>query len=464
MFLAVLLLLALSSACSTIGHSETFRVQRKEDVYDLYKLPLPEDPKEKAEIVAKRHLGLADIYRSNLPLVLTDAYDVRVQKSPIRAGDPLNIIINKIRVKDNKERRWLLENSSDVAVVVTVDDGKGAEPKHVIVAFERNVGQSVRLPDNDLIAYTTEAYNNEPVRIEVTLLALYGMRNKTYVQILGTAAGIGAAVAPAYAPAMSAAAQVGEALINAKQDSVIARFTFQLYPWKTGPTRALEELGVPRVAYGQYFLVNTPTPSDIAEVTGIQLGYDFRPYKVPASGKDIHDALAAGEAPVYPRPLATEPARQSFDVAYVVLTVDNTKLNEAQQIIARADRANRALADLAGDSAITMGRVQLVDGQLDDLKSKLRLQVAKSEFSRVKREPSAALNRLFAHHGDRNLSEADKGEILQMIREVLPPEATATDRATIDSLRTWFDKNKDHLIYRARTGQYCLPKASAKCD
>ncbi len=408
--LGMIFLLVLASACSTIGHGETFRIQRKEDIYDYYtSRRLPEDARETSEVIAKRHQGLVDLYRSNLPLALTDADDVRAQKSPIRSGDSLNIIINKIRVKDNTERLWLLENSADVAVVVTVDDGKAAEPKHVIIAYERNVGQSVRLPDNDLIAYTSESHNDEPVRIEVTLLALYGLRNKTYAQILSAAAGIGAAMAPAYAPAISAASQVGKALINAKQNEVIARFTFQLYPWKVGASRPLEQLGVPRVAYGQYLLVNTATSAELSEPTGIQLSYDFRPYKVPPASADINAALAKGESPVWPRPIATEPTHVAFDVAYVVLTIDNTKLNSAQQIIARADAANRALADLAIDSEITMDRVQLVDGQLDDLKSKLRLQVVKSEFNRLKKEPATALDRLFSLYSDKNLSDSDKG-------------------------------------------------------
>jgi hypothetical protein len=84
-----------------------------------------------------------------------------------------------------------------------------------------------------------------------------------------------------------------------------------------------------------------------------------------------------------------------------------------------------------------MGRVQLVDSQLDDLKSKLRLQVAKSEFNRFKRE------RLFSFYSDKSLSDSDKGQVLQMIRDVLPPEATAADRATADSLRAWIDRNRD---------------------
>src|SRR5205807_8830200 len=135
---------------------------------------------ERERAVTARQLALPRIYRSNLPLSLTDKYDTRAKRTPIRAGDPLNIIINKVYLQDSGGRPWLLENSADIAVVITVDDGRAQEPKHVIVAYEANVGSGVKIPAEDLIAYATESYNDEPVRIELTVLALYALRNRTY--------------------------------------------------------------------------------------------------------------------------------------------------------------------------------------------------------------------------------------------------------------------------------------------
>jgi len=406
-----------------------------------------------------RQLALPRIYRSNLPLSLTDKYDTRAKRTPIRAGDPLNIIVNRVYVRDNGQRAWLLENSADVAVVVTVDDGRSPEPKHVIVAYERDVGTSVKLPDDDLIAYSTEAYNNEPVRIEVTVLALYGTRNKTYTQILGVAAGIGAAVQPAYAPAISAASQVGKALINAKQDRILSKFTFELYPWKTGPIRGTDSLGVPRVAYGHYLLVNANQANDIGDPDGIHLSFGLVPYRVATSKipkSDLERTLET-KVPAWPVDPQFDGDQGPFDVTHLILTVDNTKLTNAQQIIARADAANRILAQLAADAIPGSAGIQLVDAQLDDLKSKIRLQVGQSEFSRQKGNP-AALERLFKLYSDPMLLPSDQATVLQTLRESLPSEVTPSGAIDIAVLQKWYDANKGKLIYDQREGRYQLQK------
>jgi hypothetical protein len=213
-----------TAGCSTIGHNETFMLQYKKDLHDRYDKegsePAPHcaaEPDEKRPVSKEaKELALQSVYRSNLPLSVTDKYDTRAKCIRIRAGDPLNIIVNRIYVKDNGQRPWLLENSSDIAVVVTVDDGRSPEPKHVLVAYEQNVGSRVKLPLDDLLAYSTEAYADEPVRIEVTVLAMYSVRNQTYSQVLAAAAGIGAALSPAYAPAISKVSLVTEQLDDLK--------------------------------------------------------------------------------------------------------------------------------------------------------------------------------------------------------------------------------------------------------
>jgi hypothetical protein len=371
-----------------------------------------------------------------------------------RAGDPLNIIINRVYLRENGQRLWLLENSSDIAVVVTVDDGRHPEPKHVLVAYEQDVGSEVKLPIDDLIAYSTDAYADEPVRIEVTVLAMYSVRNRTYSQVLAAAAGIGAALSPAYAPAISAASQVGKAVINAKQDRVLAKFTFELYPWKSGRLRVTEGLGVPRVAYGQYLLLNAPNGSEIGDPDHIHLDYSLIPYRVkpPVNGL-VATESAPGVLRQWPISPSEDPPREPLELTYVILTVDNTKLSNALQIIARADAANRVLAELAKDVAITPGKVALVTEQLDDLKSKIRLQLAQSEFNRHKRQPEA-VGRLFAVYEDKNLSENDKTAVLALIRGVLPPDALAKSGGDIVKLKTWYEANKGVLVYDPQAGTY----------
>ena len=456
--LSVCLVLACMSGCATIGHNETFMLQYKEDLRHLYEKG-GEDVAA-AERPIARELALGSTYRSNLPFSLTDRYDARAKQTPIRAGDPLNIIINRIYVKDNGQRSWLFENSSDIAVVVTVDDGRSAEPKNVLVAYEQNVGSSVKIPVDDLVGYSTESYNNEPVRIEVTVLALYALRNRTYVQILTAAAGIGAALSPAYAPATSAASQIGKVVINSKQDRVLAKVAFQLYPSKVGKEPVIESVGVPRVAVGQYLLLSTPTPQEIGDSENIHLNFDLTPYRVGQTKvprEELRKVLLEKKVPEWPVDPERDSDRKRLDMTHVVLTVDNTRLSNAQQIIARADSANRALAELARDAVISTGKVSIVDEQLVDLRSKIRLQLGQSEFSRHRREPNS-VTRLFALYEDKSLAESDKLTVLQMINEVLPDVIPGDVRSDAAKLRQWFQQNKDALVYDQRSGRYVIAK------
>lgn len=452
-----------TAACSTIGHNETFMLQYKKDLHDLYTAKqgpvltsggAPTVDAGNGAMEVATQLALQSVYRSNVPLSLTDKYDTRAKRIPIRAGEPLNLIVNRIYIRDNGQRPWLLENSSDIAVVVTVDDGRSPEPKHVLVAYEQNVGSRVKIPVDDLVAYSTDTYADEPVRIEVTVLAMYSVRNRTYSQVLAAAAGIGAALSPAYAPAISVASQVGSVIINSKQDRVLAKFTFELYPWKIGRARVTDGLGVPRVAYGQYLLLNAPNGQEIGDPDSIHVDFSLIPYRVssPAGGPRA-TVSEGGSLPQWPMPLNRDPPREPLVLTYVVLTVDNTKLGNAQQIIARADSANRALAELAKDVAITPGKVSLVTEQLDDLKSKIRLQLAQSEFNRHRRQPEA-VGRLFSLYDDTNITENDKPAVLKLLRDSLPPDVPADTVGDLAKLKAWYEANKGRLVYDSREGRY----------
>lgn len=152
-------------------------------------------------------------------------------------------------------------------------------------------------------------------------------------------------------------------------------------------------------------------------------------------------------------PLNQDPPREPLVLTYVVLTVDNTKLGNAQQIVARADSANRALAELAKDVAITPGKVSLVTEQLDDLKSKIRLQLAQSEFNRHRRQPEA-VGRLFSLYDDTNITENDKPAVLKLLRDSLPPDVPADTVGDLAKLKAWYEANKRRLVYDSREGRY----------
>lgn len=456
-FILIVLLIAICG-CSTLGYHETYMLQYKGDLYEQYKNEKEKKGKENKIFEIDAVLPtLTRLYRSNLPFSLTDKYDLRVKEGhAIRAGDPLNIIINKIYLEDSGARPWLLENSGDVAVVVTVDDGRNSEPKHVIVAYEANVGAGVKVPVDDLLAYSIESYNDEPVRIEVTALSLYKVRNKTYVNVLSAAAGIGATIQPAFATAISAASQVGKALIESKENKVLAKFTFELYPWKRGEMSVMDSLGVPRVAYGHYIIIRGKDSAEIGDSDSIHLNYDLHPFRV---GPLLMDTTKLKALPTWPVASSDDSYRAPLKLTYIVLTVDNTPLKNAQQIIARADAANRAVAQVANDATLNPSNLMFADAQLTDLKSKLQLLAGQREFNRQKQYP-IALESLFRTYENSDVNQNDKNETLRMIRDLMPIEEIPSNilLGSGPELKKWYTENIKNLQYSNELGRYILKK------
>jgi hypothetical protein len=475
--LSLLTIAALSFGCQTIGHSETYALQYKKDLrsfYDIEHKAPPTDPEAKKRfeaskeaLIAERQVYLPRIYQNNLPLELTDTYDTRAHVVPIRAGDALNILINRVHIKDNRER--IPGITADVGVVVTVIDGRSEEPKHVLVAYEKDVGKGVDLPVSDLLAYSVESYNDEPVRIEITVLSLYNIRNRIFTQILGTAAGLGAAASPAYAPAISAAAQIGKVLINSKDSAVIAKFTFELYPWKPGFVPVRGNLGVPRVAYGHYVILNAPTAAEIPPRMNLYLNWNFKPFvtkprDTQAVAANLAKQVSPWPVPGLPSPAEEEATAQAVDMNYIVLSVDNTRVKNAQQIIGRADAANRVLAELGKDELIAPGRVQLVAGRLDDIKSSVILAAANGRFQTLKKNPDS-IDQLFVlfKSNASGLNDADKGQLLDIVRSVVPPMTDAyktqhpnADLSKVTDLEAWYSFVRKDLVYDPHEGRYCI--------
>lgn len=444
------------------------------------------------ELKQDREKHLAKIYSSNLRFSATDHYDIRTVRRPIRAGDPLNIIINKIHLKWNGELLSKISDNFDsldtgeIAVVVTVDDGKAEEPRHVMVAYETGIPNDVDLPIGDLLAYSTDSYADEPIRIEVTVLDLDEKENRATIDILNTAAEAGKFFQPAFTPAYSIAAKVGELLLQAHKDDIITKMTFQLYPWKTGdPGRVSGHIGVPKVGEGRYLIVNSPSQKEMNEKDSslvqyrntIHANFDLKAYSVDISKNEFEDLAKTveekhtdGTVPgirPWPIPLTEEAKfpRLPLDLNYVVLTVDSSPLSSAGRIIARLDTVNRAAAGMMQRSLLTPETAKGLNTALDDVKGLIERTALIEQFHDTKTDPEALVNLFDAYYKEdkkyTDLTQKDKGSILLLIRTMLPcmsewfiNSQEPSKVQSIQTLETWYKRVKGRLIYDQTTGRY----------
>ena len=104
--------------CQSVGHNDRFLLQYKKDLrsfYDVENMSIEEKRKRRLctdaesgkcedveakieQLKGEARDSLPKIYKSNLPFSLTDDYDLRTAKAPIRQGSPLNVIINKVHL------------------------------------------------------------------------------------------------------------------------------------------------------------------------------------------------------------------------------------------------------------------------------------------------------------------------------------------------------------------------------
>jgi hypothetical protein len=101
----------------------------------------------------------------------------------------------------------------------------------------------------------------------------------------------------------------------------------------------------------------------------------------------------------------------------------------------------------------------LVTEQLEDLKSKIRLQLAQSQFNRHKRQPEA-LGRLFRLYEEKDLSESDKSALLAVIRSSLPSNVPLDSVGDVAKLKSWYEANKARLVYDGHEGRYQIQEPS----
>lgn len=466
--------------CHGLGNNTAFLLQNKKDLREYYAVDEERgvdksrgsrgDPYH--ELIEDRDKYLPRIYTSNLPYSLTDEYDVRTAKEPIRAGSPLNVIINKVHIRENGELlSWI--DTGEIATVVTVIDGK-EEPRHVLVSYEKGIPPNVDLPIRNVLAYSTDSYGDEPIGIEVTVFDLDQKENNVTVEILNQAAAVGKTFSPAFAPLLSLATEVGKKLIDASQEDAILKFSFWLYPWKAGaPGRVSANMGIPRVfAKGIFAVINDDKPITLKDTDEINVDWDLHIFKNPHV--DLSNVPVLDENKrlrCWPIPLKQDFKRhemKSLDANYLVLTINDTPLSSAGKIISQNDSINRQLANLDKQGRLVSESAKPLLGQLDDLRSNLTRVAGQNSFDLLKWDPKA-LDMLFQLHDDKDkekekrLNDTDKALVLNLIRYLLPEiefDKLNADAAPAERLREWYQKNKAKLSYNKQHGKYEIPENS----
>lgn len=341
------------------------------------------------------------------PYSLTDVYNLnRIGGSaePIREGSPVNIIVNRAHIHDNSEDILEIVDQAEIGVVLSVDDGSEGGGKDFLVAFEHGIDDGADLPISDLLAYSTTNYQNQPIRVALTVFEFDQRENEMMRGVLELAATSAAAANPAYAPAASLASQLGSYLLTYNSDDIVTKMTFVLYPWPAGePMSVSHHFGVPRIRYGQFAVLNSPVGDAklVADAKTLHVDWNMQ-LSERSSGVD--------------RPLP---------VNYVILTVDpSTALADAVQIIKRADSVARETAGLAGEGRIGVATPAGLTERVTSLGSAIRLFGSDREFEARKDAPDAMaiLWNAYAATGPQGLGDNDKITLRDQIRRRLPTD------------------------------------------
>lgn len=480
MILGVMLCLG----CQSMGSNASYLLKYKKHLREYYKEIIEadeEDPtktsQEQQQVKEEKRMSreneaatyLPPIYLTNLPLSLSDHYDTRNpsfarDSHAINQGDPINLIINKVHLANNGELLCgssICLDTAEIAVVVSVDDGKEEEPKNVIVAYEEGIKKNIDLPIGNLLAYANSTYDNQPIRVTVTVFEFDQLENENFKKVLGTAAGIGAAFTPAYAPAWSMATQVGNFLINQNKNDVVVKFTFQLYPRSLPVTKSnVRELGMPPIQGGSYIILNTKNTIRMEDVRErIHLDFGLTAFQIDAPQTPPVVTIVEGHK-LHPWPIPNESVLPSspLNESYVVLTVGKSPTRSAALIIDRLNTLNRKATGLEKLELRSEAAAALFSRELDDLRSAVTWYFVESEYATKKTDPKA-LGAILRIADDPRLTDTEKRKARELIGRSLPPMSKPFKDAhnigspeqenDLANRKAWYEAVKEKLGYDA---------------
>lgn len=462
--------------CQSIGNNASYLLKYKKDQRKFYQEIIDDAPDndKKGARANEAKTYLPPIYTTNIPLSLSDHYDTRDPKDArdaktINQGDPVNIVINKVHLADNAEYlcgEQTCWDTGEIAVVVTVDDGGQEEPKNVLVAYEEGIKRNVDLPIANLLAYANAAYDNQPIRITITVFEFDELENENFKKMLGTAAGIGATLTPAYAPAWSMATQVGNFLINQNKDDILVTFTFQVYPRQVPPPRTIvADLGMPPIHAASYIVINTSEAPNAHDVTrSIHVDFGFNAFKLDLSRSTPVETIIGEGNKLKAWPIENDSVSPGVPLkeSYVVLTVGKSPTQSAAIIIDRLDALNRKAVGLTKLEARSQAGAALLSRDLDDVRSAVTWFFAEGEYASKKNDPRA-LGEIFRIVGDPRLNDIDKKKAIQLIDRSLPPMSSAFKSANaiiskeqesdLSNMKKWYDVVRTRAQYDVFEGR-----------
>jgi hypothetical protein len=283
------------------------------------------------------------VYTSNLPFTPVSHYDSRTL-SPIEKGQPFNIVLNKLYLHDNGEAFW--RGSAEITVVMTVDDGQGKEPRHLVVFHGDGIRPKAFLPLSDVLVYSTKEYSGDPLRIEIAVYEHDDGLSPAFFAMLKAAA-LAANAAPGGGFASKASEEAGKLVANTHHDEMILKFSMYLYPWRKSVESAGRHLGVARLSTGSYLVANARSLDEFGDRHEIHVDWDFQAYRVRSStygwakgllrrdADGVKAELAERAQKGWPIPPLTEWPRTPLDSTYAVFTIDDTPLAGAEAAIGR---------------------------------------------------------------------------------------------------------------------------------
>lgn len=404
---------------------------------------------------------LEHAYWSQLPFLLSDVYDTRTARyRKVETGSPVSLIVNRVYLSELLDRLPPMSlNGQEIAVVLSVLDGSEGGARDTLVAFEKKIDPRTRLPIGDLLAYTSDNYRGQPIRVTITVFELDSVSIDSVRPLFTQAANLAKNALPVSSTLLGTAESLGKFLLSNRSDDIALKFTFQLYPWALDDSVG-RNMGEPKIAESTYMVINTTekNKSLMDDTRKIQLGWNLLPYWIqpPTNGPVIESTAKVRCVPYRPNydqrcAFDDLSARQQVrNFSYALLTVSKTPMISGQSIIDRADQLLRRVAGMDGKSTLESGSaVDDAKQLLAGLAQSLDLLNGQQELLRnLAGDPTAALTS-FAKKTSKAISEfetegipvtsnPDIGKAIGLIKKTVPPDALkcATDDECLRKLST----------------------------
>ena len=244
-------------------------------------------------------------------------------------------------------------------------------------------------------------------------------------------------------------AQVGKFLIESNSDDIVAKMSFQLYPWKHGDNDALE-MGVPRMTTGNHLIVNA------------QKGIVTDDIDLLVNADAI--CFSSGFEPILrvKNPETTKYEKKKLNMSYVIYTIDNTPTTSSKEILSRVNQIQRETAGLSSEGKFTVSKAKMLLNNLDSMKSSLNLFQHYELYKERKIEPESIF--LLWDMNSDELEESDIYSLKMIIKSVVPKDIlksnfcsgydNGNDKFFSDECKNIYRNITNSIVYDNKSGRY----------